>query len=232
MNTKEQIKENIEKILSVSEGKATLLAATKTVPAGLINYAAGCGITLIGENRVNELLQKYDEIDKSRLKIHFIGALQTNKVKYIIDKVSMIQSLDRLSLAEEIEKQAAKHKLVMPVLVEINIGREETKSGVFPEDAMSFCKKILEFPHISLRGLMAVPPKCENSDENRKYFLKMKEIFVDISDKIVDNSNNMRDFGILSMGMSGDYETAVDCGSNMIRVGSAIFGKRDYGNKK
>ena len=232
MNTKDQIKENIKKIFSVADGKAQVLAATKTVPAELINYAADCGITLIGENRVNELLQKYDEIDKSRLTIHFIGALQTNKVKYIIDKVSMIQSLDRMSLAQEIEKQAAKHGIVMPVLVEINIGREESKSGVMPENAIDLCTKILEFPHISLEGLMAVPPKCENSDENRKYFSKMREIFIDISDKIVDNSINMKKFRILSMGMSGDYETAVDCGSNMIRVGSAVFGKRDYGNKK
>lgn len=224
MNTKEEIKNNIERILSLSDGRATVLAATKTVPPEIINYAADCGIKVIGENRVNELLEKYDAVDKSRLEIQFIGALQTNKVKYIIDKVSMIQSVDRPELALEIERLAEKKGLTMQVLVEVNIGREAQKSGVMPENALELCRYVSGMPHILLRGLMAVPPKSGNEDEIGKYFLEMRKIFIDISGKIVDNRN----MNVLSMGMSGDYGTALDCGSNMIRVGSAIFGERIY----
>lgn len=222
MNDKKQVRENIERILSQIDSRARLLAATKTVPPEMINFASDCGIDLIGENRVNELLEKYDSIDRNRFEIHFIGALQTNKVKYIIDKVDMIQSVDRESLALEIERQAAKHGIVMPILAEVNIGLEASKSGVLPEKAAEFCEFLRSLPHISLRGLMAIPPKCENSDENRKYFCEMQKIFIDISHKNVDNSN----MGILSIGMSDDYLTAVECGSNLVRVGSAIFGRR------
>lgn len=224
MNTKEQIRENIKKILSQAEGKAAVLAATKTVSPEYINFAADCGITLIGENRVNELLEKYDFIDRDRLEIHFIGALQTNKVKYIIDKVTMIHSVDRIQLVREIEKQASKHGLVMQVLVEVNIGNEPSKSGVCPEEAAEFCKELSKYPHILLRGLMAIPPKCDEEEKNCVYFEKMRKIFVDISQQIVDN----RYINVLSMGMSGDYAEALENGSSMIRVGSAIFGERTY----
>ncbi len=224
MNTKEQIKENIQKILSLTEGKARLLAATKTVSAEYINYAADCGVTLIGENRVNELLEKYDSIDRSRLEIHFIGALQTNKVKYIIDKVTMIHSVDRMELLREIEKQAAKHGIVMQVLVEVNIGSEPTKSGIRLEDVPEFCKEVQKFPHVLLRGLMAIPPKCDSEEKICVYFEKMRKIFVDISQQMLDNKH----INVLSMGMSGDYASALKCGSNLIRVGSGIFGDRVY----
>ena len=224
MNEKTLVAENIERIFSELSGKARLLAATKTVPPEMINFALDCGVDLIGENRVNELLEKYEYIDRNRTELHFIGALQTNKVKYIIDKVDMIQSVDRISLADEIERQAAKHNIIMPVLAEVNIGYEESKSGILPENAEEFCKYLGSLPHIKLRGLMAIPPKCEKSENNREYFCKMRKIFIDISSINVDNSN----MGILSLGMSDDYLTAVECGSNLVRVGSAIFGKRNY----
>lgn len=204
-----------------------MLAATKTVPADIINFAIDCGIDLIGENRVNELLEKYEHIDRSRTEIHFIGALQTNKVKYIIDKVDMIHSVDRISLVDEIERQAAKKGIIMPVLAEINIGGEATKSGIAPEEAAEFCRYISKMPHLKLRGLMAIPPKSEKTGDNRKYFCEMAKIFIDISSKNVDNSN----MDVLSLGMSDDYVDAVDRGSTLVRVGSAIFGKRDYQNQ-
>ena len=228
MNTKEQIAESIKKIKSEVGDRAKILLATKTVPPELINFALDCGIDLIGENRVNELLEKYEFIDRSRTKIHFIGALQTNKVKYIIDKVDMIQSVDRTSLALEIERQAAKKGLVMPILAEINIGNEQTKSGIEPEKVEQFCEFLATLPHLKLCGLMAIPPKCEKSENNREYFCKMRKIFIDISGKNVDNSI----MEVLSLGMSDDYLTAVECGSNLIRVGSAVFGKRIYPNQQ
>ena len=227
MNTKSEIAANIERIRREIGGRAQLLAATKTIPAELINFAADCGITLIGENRVNELLEKYDAIDKTRLHIHFIGALQTNKVKYIADKVEMIHSVDRLPLAEEIERRCAKLGRIIDVLVEVNIAGEEAKSGVAPEEAAAFCEKITQFPHLCLRGLMCVPPKCDDPAENIKYFCKMRKIFIDISQKKIDNSN----IDTLSLGMSGDYLAAVENGSTMVRIGSAIFGARDYNVK-
>lgn len=224
MNDRKQIAESIERIRAELNGRARLLAATKTVPPELINFAGECGLDLIGENRVNELLEKYEFIDRSKFELHFIGALQTNKVKYIIDKVDMIQSVDRESLALEIERQAAKHGIIMPILAEVNIGNEESKSGVAPEKAKEFCRFLGSLPHVSLRGLMAIPPKCDENRNNCEYFCKMKKIFVDISHLNVDNSI----IDILSLGMSDDYLSAVECGSNLVRVGSAIFGKRNY----
>ncbi|MBR2900914.1 MAG: YggS family pyridoxal phosphate-dependent enzyme [Clostridia bacterium] len=226
MNGKKQVEENINRILSELNGRARLLAATKTVPHEMINFALDCGVDLIGENRVNELLEKYEFINRNKTEIHFIGALQTNKVKYIIDKVDMIQSVDRESLALEIERQAAKKGIVMPVLAEINIGNEATKSGTSPENAIDFCRFLGSLPHIKLRGLMAIPPKCVEGGNNSEYFCKMQKIFIDISHLNVDNSS----MDILSLGMSDDYLTAVENGSNLVRVGSSIFGKRVYPN--
>lgn len=227
MNDKKQVAENISRILSEINGRARLLAATKTVPAEMINFAISEGIDLIGENRVNELLEKYEFIDRSRAQIHFIGALQTNKVKYIIDKVDMIHSVDRESLALEIERQAAKHGIVMPVLAEVNIGNEPTKSGVPTASVFEFCDFLRSLPHIKLCGLMAIPPKCEEKGGNNEYFCKMRKIFVDISHQNVDNSI----MEVLSLGMSDDYLDAIECGSTMVRIGSGIFGKRIYPEK-
>ena len=226
MNTREEIKESVERIKRELGGRAELLAAVKTVPPEYINYAIDCGVTLIGENRVSEVLEKYGRIDRTRAKLHFIGALKTNKVKYIIDKVDMIQSVDRESLASEIEKQAAKHGIIMPVLVEINIGGEESKSGIRPECALEFCKYLADLPHIRVSGLMAVPPKSGDQEKNAEYFRKMRKIFIDISAAKVHNVY----MEILSLGMSGDYLTAVENGSTMVRIGSAIFGARPKAN--
>ncbi len=224
MNDKKQVAENIQRILSELNGRAKLLAATKTVPPEMINFAIDQGIELIGENRVNELLEKYELINRDRVELHFIGALQTNKVKYIIDKVDMIQSVDRESLALEIERQAAKRGIVMPILAEINIGHEATKSGIEPEKAAEFCAFLGSLPHLELRGLMAIPPKCAPNGDNREYFCEMRKIFVDISHLNVDN--NIMD--TLSLGMSDDYLTAAECGSTLVRVGSSIFGRREH----
>lgn len=224
MNDKNQVAESIARIKGELAGRARLLAATKTVPPEMINFAISQGVDLIGENRVNELLEKYEFIDRNKTEIHLIGALQTNKVKYIIDKVDMIQSVDRASLALEIERQAAKHGIIMPILAEVNIGNEPTKSGVTPENAVEFCKYLASLPHLKLRGLMAIPPKSEKLGDNRKYFCEMRKIFIDISSINVDNSI----MDILSLGMSDDYLDAVECGSNLVRVGSSIFGKRIY----
>lgn len=223
MNTREQIASSVGKILSELDGRARLLAATKTVPPELINFAADCGVSIIGENRVQELLEKYDALDRSRLEIHFIGHLQTNKVKYIIDKVSMIQSVDSLSLAEEIEKQAAKHGLRMKILIELNLGSEPNKSGIPVEETDVFLEEIGRFSHLIPCGLMAVPPKVENAQENLRNFQKIYQKFLDIRTKKEDN----KEWRILSLGMSGDYRFAVEQGSNLVRIGSAIFGRRE-----
>lgn len=224
MNEKFQVAENLCRIKAELNGRARLLGATKTVSPEMINFALDNGLDLIGENRVNELLEKYEFINRNKTELHFIGALQTNKVKYIIDKVDMIQSVDRESLALEIQRQAQKHGIIMPVLAEINIGNEATKSGVSPDKAFAFCDFIKSLPNLRLKGLMAIPPKCEKTGDNNEYFCKMKKIFIDISRINVDNSI----MDILSLGMSDDYLQAVECGSNLVRVGSGIFGKRDY----
>lgn len=219
------IRERIESITAALPAGVRLLGASKTVGAEYINFAAECGLTLIGENRVNELLEKYDSLNKEALEIHFIGALQSNKVKYIIDKVSMIHSVDRLSLAEEIDRRAREIGRVMPVLVEVNIGGEASKSGVEPEKTLEFIEKISAFKGISVRGLMTIPPKTEDKNKNIEFYKKINQIFIDISKKNVDNVS----MSILSAGMSGDWREAVACGSNLIRVGSGIFGERHYG---
>ena len=217
------IKEAVERIKKDIPEGVTLLAATKTVSAEKINYAHSLGINTIGENRVNELLEKYDALDKD-IDLQFIGSLQTNKVKYIIDKVSLIHSLDSETLAKEIDRQAKKHGKIMDVLVEINIGGEESKSGIDPENAYEFIKKASEYANIRIKGLMAIPPVCNTPKEAEKFFNKIREIFIDIREKKVDNVS----MDILSMGMSGDYKEAIKCGSTMVRIGSAIFGARNY----
>lgn len=212
---------------SAKEGqKVTLLAATKTVPVEVINYAIReLGITHIGENRVQELLDKYDSLEKEKVSIHFIGRLQTNKVKYIIDKVSLIHSVDSLRLAKEIDRQAAKHSLVMDILIEVNIGGEESKGGILPEELDAFLDGISEFSHIRPMGLMVIPPQNASKEETFEYFTQTYQFFVDFCEKKVHNNI---DTYILSMGMSDSYEDAVAAGSNLVRIGSAIFGKRSY----
>lgn len=219
------IRSSIEKIRGVIGEKAVLCAATKTVPVEAINFAAReCGLTCMGENRVQELLSKYDELDKDLLNIHFIGRLQTNKVKYIIDKVSMIQSLDSLRLAAEIDKRAAEKGIIMDVLIELNVGEEETKGGILPSEFDDFAEKISDFNNIRVRGIMTIGPICASKEEYTEYFKKTYQFFIDILPKKIHNIYKP----VLSMGMSDNYEVALACGSTMIRPGTAIFGHRDY----
>ena len=203
----------------------TLLAATKTVDADTINYAIEKGITHIGENRVQELLSKHGLLRPAHS--HFIGHLQTNKVKDIIDKVEMIESVDSIRLANEISKQAQKRGIVMDVLLEINIGGEESKSGFAPEDAEKTVRESAKLDGIRVKGLMTIPPATDLPEESRKYFREMYKLFIDIRGKNIDNSN----MSVLSMGMSNDFDIAVEEGANLVRVGTSLFGRRIYNNK-
>ncbi len=221
------IEENISKACEKSgrERKDVIfLAATKTVDPEVINHAISQGLRFIGENRAQELLSKYDRYDLENCELQFIGHLQSNKVRQIIDKVSLIQSVDSVKLANEVARQAKLHNKTMDILVEVNIGREENKSGVMPEQLDELLGKISEIDGIFVKGLMAIPPICEKKSEICKYFEDMHKIFIDISGKKSDNVS----MDILSMGMSDDYEEAILCGANMVRVGSSLFGKRNY----
>ncbi len=199
-----------------------LLAATKTVSPELINYAIEKGIKYIGENRVQEFLSKENAVT-SNVHKHFIGHLQTNKVKDIVGKVELIQSVDSLRLAAAISKESEKKNIVTDVLLEINIGKEETKSGFLPEEIMDAYDEISELKGISVKGLMTIPPHIDENNKNTQYFSKMYKLFIDIQTKKMDNN-----IEILSMGMSDDFETAIEYGANMVRVGTALFGKRVY----
>lgn len=203
-----------------------ILAAVKYATAGEIKHLIEkTGITDIGENRVQQLLEHYekigDTIKKKNVNVHFIGSLQTNKVKYIIDKVTLIHSLDSVKLAEEIDRQAKKHGKTMDVLVEINCGREENKGGIPPEETESFCREIMNFSSINLCGFMTMAPKCEEKAEYFQYFDKTYKLFLDIWRKIVHNNREP----IVSMGMSGSFEEAILCGSTCVRIGRSFFEK-------
>lgn len=200
----------------------TLLAATKMQSVQTINRAIACGISCIGENKVQELTEKYDDYDKMQLSVHFIGRLQTNKVKYIANKVDMIQSVDSIKLAAEIDRQCAKAGRVLPVLVEVNIGGEDSKGGVEIANLSQVLVDISQFRNIKVSGLMSIPPLCTNDKQLCIFFSNLNKEFLDISAKKIDNVNMQ----YLSMGMSGDYVQAIECGANMIRVGTGIFGLR------
>ncbi len=202
----------------------TFLSAVKTVPADIINYAISLGLDHIGENKVQELLEKYDEYDLENASLQFIGHLQTNKVRQIVGMVSLIQSVDSVKLAQEISKRSQKLGICTDVLVEVNTGREESKSGVMVEEAYEFIDQIREFEGIKVKGLMTIPPICEPNHKNLKYFSMIYNLFIDIRSKKVDNV----DMSILSMGMSDDYADAIAEGATMVRIGSALFGKRIY----
>lgn len=220
-----EIKENIRKA-AIKSGRAPediiLLAATKTVDAQVINHAIEAGIEYIGENRVQEFLSKKDDLIPCHR--HFIGHLQTNKVKDIINEVELIHSVDSLRLAREISKQAEKCGKTVGILLEVNIGNEESKSGFAPEEALSAAEEISKLSGIIIRGLMAIPPVITDDGSNDKYFIKMHKLFIDISTKKIDNSN----IDILSMGMSDDYAAAIEHGANLVRIGTALFGRRNY----
>ena len=195
------------------------MAVTKTVEPDKINFAVECGITLLGENRVQEYLSKKDSYDK-RAEVQFIGHLQTNKVKYIINDVTMIQSVDSLKLANEINRLAAKNGRVMDVLLEVNIGGEESKSGVAKDALFELAGETASMENIRLRGLMAIPPAgC-----GEEVFAQMRELFEALKAEKLPGA----DISVLSMGMSGDFETAIKHGSTLIRIGTGLFGARDY----
>ena len=227
------ITENYRRVLDeIAEARAkrggdapvALLGATKTVPAEEILFACdGLGLKLVGENRAEELVSKFDALD-GHAELHLIGTLQRRKVRTIADKVSLIESVDSFALAAEIDKRCAALGRKMRVLVEINSGREENKSGVMPENARSFCDELAAFESLELAGLMTMAPVCDKKDDYRKYFSQTYQIFIDIFGKKV---HNIREY-ILSMGMSDSFVPAVLEGATEVRVGSAIFGARKY----
>ena len=201
-----------------------LCAATKMNDADAVRQAIAAGVDLCGENRVQELTEKLAQNAYEGAPVHFIGHLQTNKVKFVVGKVDVIQSVDSLRLLEAIQKEAAKQGIRQDILLEINIGGEESKSGFEVGQVLPLVQNFSRFPNIRLRGLMAIPPICRESGGNNKFFQEMCQVAVDITAKKGDNVS----VDILSMGMSDDFEDAVRCGSTMIRVGTAIFGARDY----
>lgn len=218
------VNERIEKALEKSgrnREDITLLAAIKTVDAESVNYAIEKGINYIGENKVQEFLSK-DNLINSDAHRHFIGHLQTNKVKDIIEKVELIHSVDSLKLANEISNSALKKNIKMDILLEVNIGDEDSKWGFTPENLEENLREISTLEGVFVKGLMAIPPICENMEDNRKYFRQMHKLFIDISDKNIDNSS----MEILSMGMSDDFDIAIEEGSTLIRLGTALFGRR------
>lgn len=234
---KEKLKENFDRVRAEIEKRnpdAILLAATKTVSAEDINYAIDhLGLRYIGENRVPELLEKYDAIHKTApdgtpVEIHFIGHLQTNKVKDIIGEVEMIESVHSVKLAAEINKLCEKHGKVMDILCEVNVGNEESKSGFATDEIFEKVVEISKMPNVRVKGLMTIPPICETVEESAEYFAILRKLFIDIKAKKVDNV----DMVYLSMGMSGDYEQAIEYGANIVRIGTSLFGQRNYAVNK
>ncbi len=223
-----QIWENIDaaaKRASRDPADVKLMAVTKTVPAEIINHAISLGVDFIGENRVQELNSKYDELNRDNLTIHLIGSLQTNKVRQIVGRVSMIESVDSLKLAKEISKQSKAIGVTTDVLIEVNIGCEESKGGVKAEETENLIKEISELEAIRVCGLMTIPPFDADSEKTRHFFKEIYKLFIDIKDKNKDNSNVKMKY--ISMGMSSDYEIAIEEGANIVRVGSALFGARN-----
>lgn len=203
--------------------EVTLIAVSKTKPVSMLMEAYECGCRHFGENKVQELVSKYEVMPRD-IHWHMIGHLQRNKVKYIIDKVSLIHSVDSMRLAEEISREASKRKIEVSVLIEVNAAGEESKFGVSVRDTLPLVRDIAVLPGIHIKGLMTIAPYVENSEENRPYFEIIKQLAVDISRKNIDNVS----MNILSMGMTGDYVTAVEEGSTLVRVGTGIFGERQY----
>ena len=221
-----QVQKNIEEScgnVNRDPGEVTLIAVSKTKPLEMLREAYDAGARVFGENKVQEIVDKYDHMP-SDVKWHMIGHLQRNKVKYIVDKVAMIHSVDSFRLAETIEKEAAKKNVTVPILIEVNVAQEESKYGLKPEEVLPFIEEISDFSHIQIKGLMTIAPYVENAEENREIFRELKKLSVDIAAK---NINNVT-MSVLSMGMTGDYMVAVQEGATMVRVGTGIFGARNY----
>ena len=229
------IAENVARIRAQMESAAIaagrdpkdilLCAATKMNDADAVRQAIAAGVDCCGENRVQELVAKLADNAYEGVPVHFIGHLQTNKVKQVVGKVDLIQSVDSLRLLEAIQKEAAKQGIVQDILLEINVGNEESKTGMPKEELPKILEQMSNFGNIRLRGLMTIPPICENSTDSRKFFQEICDLGVDIRAKKGDNVR----VDIMSFGMSDDFREAIACGSTMIRVGTAIFGARDYG---
>nr|WP_294492271.1 YggS family pyridoxal phosphate-dependent enzyme [uncultured Mediterraneibacter sp.] len=203
--------------------EVTLIAVSKTKPVEMLREAYDLGVRIFGENKVQEIRDKYEALPKD-IQWHMIGHLQTNKVKYIADKVELIHSVDSLKLAETIEKEAVKHNRVIDILLEVNVAREASKFGLAMEEVIPLFNKIGKLPHLRVRGLMTIAPFVENPENNRAIFADLHKLYVDIKEKNIDNGT----VSILSMGMTNDYEVAIEEGATMVRIGTGIFGARDY----
>ena len=201
----------------------TLIAVSKTKPVETLQKAYDLGVRIFGENKVQELVEKYEALPKD-IEWHLIGHLQRNKVKYIIDKVSCIHSVDSIRLAETIEKEAAKHNRIINILIEVNVAEEDSKFGLKTEEVEELVREIAKFSHIRIQGLMTIAPFVADPEENRPVFQCLRKLSVDIRNKNIDNVS----MNVLSMGMTNDYQVAVEEGATMVRVGTAIFGERDY----
>lgn len=224
----EKLKEITERIRAAEEksgrraGEVQMLAATKTVPDIVVAHAVDCGVALIGENRVQELVEKYPLLSQKPVTQHFIGHLQTNKVRKVLGRVAVIESVDSVKLGREISRIGGEMGLTADILLEVNIGSEYSKSGVTKESVEETACLLAALPNIRVCGLMAIPPVCEKESQLHKYFSDMRELFIDIKAKRIDNV--CMDY--LSMGMSGDFEAAIEEGANIVRIGSALFGAR------
>ena len=203
----------------------TLIAVSKTKPVSMLEEIYAEGIRTFGENKVQELTEKYDQLPAD-IKWHMIGHLQRNKVKYIVGKVSLIHSVDSYRLAEEINIQAKKHQVTVPILIEVNVAGEDTKFGVRPEETLRLVEEIASLENVRIQGLMTIAPFVEDPEENRVHFRRLKQLSVDIDSKNIDNVH----MEILSMGMTNDYMVAIEEGATMVRVGTGIFGARNYAN--
>lgn len=225
----ENLKEVEERICAACEksgrdrSEVTLIAVSKTKPVSMIEEAYSSGIRQFGENKPQELRDKYEELPKD-IHWHMIGHLQRNKVKYVVGHAALIHSVDSIRLAQAIDQEAEKKGIIMPVLVEVNVAEEESKFGVTVADCEEFICSIAKLEHISVQGLMTIAPFVENAEDNRKYFAKLRELSVDIAAKNIDNVSMCN----LSMGMTGDYQVAIEEGATMVRVGTGIFGHRNY----
>ena len=204
--------------------EVSLIAVSKTKPVSMLQEAYDAGCRDFGENKVQEIMDKIDRLP-SDIRWHMIGHLQTNKVKYIVGKVFLIHSVDSLHLAKAISKEAVKQNTTVNILIEVNVAKEDTKYGAMAEDTVSLVEKIALLPGISVKGLMTIAPYVENPQENRQYFVKLRQLAVDIKSKNIDNVH----MDILSMGMTGDYMVAIEEGATYVRVGTGIFGERQYG---
>lgn len=205
------------------EKDVTLIAVSKTKPVEMLQEVYDYGCRDFGENKVQEIMDKYDKLPND-IRWHMIGHLQTNKVKYIVDKVYMIHSVDSIKLAKEISKEAVKKNVTVKILLEVNVAQEETKFGMMSDEVKEFYNEVIDLPGLKVCGLMTIAPYVEDSEENRQYFVKLRQLMVDMTEEKNDN----KDVGELSMGMTGDYEVAIEEGATYVRVGTGIFGERNY----